>query len=233
MSAKALFRKLFDWLPGPPSSVYVYRKLEPNLWDLTPPNPVVYDIGGGDAKARYSYGPPPSGARVVSVDVEAEPGVDIVADAQDMSVIPDGSADCVTSVGMLIHCERPEKAVAEMIRILKPGGIFYLSVPFIYTACLPHVDYVHWTSPGVRTLCGDLEEIDCGHDRGPGSTMAQLAREFGATVFSFNTSAGYVAGSYVFGWLTFWLKYLDIVIGGWRHSQTFYTATYFLGRKRA
>lgn len=48
-----------------------------------------------------------------------------VADAQELP-FEDGSFDCVTSMGVLHHVPDTEKAVSEILRVLKPGGRFII-----------------------------------------------------------------------------------------------------------
>lgn len=52
----------------------------------------------------------------------------IPLERQDMEALsyPDNSFDIVHCVNALDHCERPDKAIREMLRICKPGGWVYL-----------------------------------------------------------------------------------------------------------
>jgi SAM-dependent methyltransferase len=54
---------------------------------------------------------------------------DIVADAEDLGVIPDGSMDFVIASHILEHVPNPIKAIKEFYRVLKAGGILYVAVP--------------------------------------------------------------------------------------------------------
>lgn len=53
----------------------------------------------------------------------------IIADATDLSTIPDGSYDFVLSSNNLEHIANPMKAVKEFYRILRRGGILLVAVP--------------------------------------------------------------------------------------------------------
>jgi 2-polyprenyl-6-hydroxyphenyl methylase/3-demethylubiquinone-9 3-methyltransferase len=46
------------------------------------------------------------------------------ADAYDLP-FPDATFDAVTAMDFLEHVEDPERAIAEMSRVLKPGGLFF------------------------------------------------------------------------------------------------------------
>lgn len=56
-------------------------------------------------------------------------GKQIIADATDMHIIADNTYDFVLSSNNLEHIANPLKAVYEMLRILKRGGLFLLLVP--------------------------------------------------------------------------------------------------------
>src|SRR5690554_4019058 len=96
-------KRLYRRLPTPPSTNYVYREIRPNPYHLLPPNPTVFDIGSKDAGARYSFGNPPAGAKVVCVDIEAGENVDLVADAHDLHMDESNSVDCVIAISALEH----------------------------------------------------------------------------------------------------------------------------------
>jgi len=53
------------------------------------------------------------------------------ADAQYLrGIIPDGSIDIVICNQVIEHCESDDKVIAEIFRMLKPGGVCYLSTVF-------------------------------------------------------------------------------------------------------
>jgi hypothetical protein len=92
MGVWRFLRDIYRRLPQPPSTNFVYCALRPLPYEFLPSEPIIYDIGAKDARAGY-FGAPPAGARIICTDIQPGPGVDIVADAQDMPQIPseDGS----------------------------------------------------------------------------------------------------------------------------------------------
>lgn len=54
---------------------------------------------------------------------------DIIASAEDQSPIQSESMDFVIACHVLEHLPNPLKALKEIYRVLKPGGVLYLSVP--------------------------------------------------------------------------------------------------------
>jgi SAM-dependent methyltransferase len=63
--------------------------------------------------------------------------------------------DTVICNAVLEHVANPAEVVKEIFRILKPGGYFYVSVPFMQPEHLDPTDYQRYTSDG---LCKLLRE---------------------------------------------------------------------------
>ncbi len=66
-----------------------------------------------------------------SLDVVQTPIVDIVCNAEEMT-LPDCSFDLVICTQVLEHTQHPQKIIDECHRVLRPGGMFLLSVPSIF-----------------------------------------------------------------------------------------------------
>ena len=73
---------------------------------------------------------------------------DIFCDAAKLP-ISDGSIDTVTILDVLEHIAEPQKALAEMGRVLKPGGRLILTMPFLYPIHDEPHDYQRYTSAGL------------------------------------------------------------------------------------
>lgn len=97
----------------------------------------VLDVGCGDG--TYAIAAARGGARVAAVDRSAEvvgaardaarrAAVELdlgVADARDLP-FPAGSFDLVLAVTVLCFVEEPRRAMAELARVLRPGGVLVL-----------------------------------------------------------------------------------------------------------
>lgn len=225
-------KRLAGWLPAPPSTNYLYRDIRPGFYELLGPGAVIYDIGSKDARGRYAFGSPPDGTKVVCVDIAPGPGVDVVADAQDMRRVADGAADGVLLVSMLQHVPNPHRVAAEVHRILKPGGVLYASAPFIWSYHRDPDDYWRFSRRGLEELFSRFEKVDSGFNRGPASTFCDLLVRFCAILFCCNSHALYSALVYLFKWTFFWIKYLDAVIARYDVAYVLHNAPYFIGRKR-
>ena len=86
------------------------------------PDACVLDIGGR-ARSQLDRSQAFARATVSVLDIHPGENVDIVADAHDMSSIPDQSFDAVYSVSVFEHLMMPWAVVPQINRVLKPGGI--------------------------------------------------------------------------------------------------------------
>lgn len=87
----------------------------------------------------------------VGLDVKAGPDVSIVASAEAMP-IPDHSFDWIFSVSAVEHIPDAQSAMAEMHRVLKPGGVAVIGIPFIWGIHGEPHDYRRWTPHGLKKL---------------------------------------------------------------------------------
>ena len=86
----------------------------------------VLDVGGG----RHNYGDLfPEAVEYYVADVEDGLGVTHVMPGPYTLPWPDGLFDLVVSGQMLEHCANPFRSVAEMVRVLVPGGYVVLIAP--------------------------------------------------------------------------------------------------------
>jgi SAM-dependent methyltransferase len=90
----------------------------------------VLDVGAGSQNARpviRKYA-----GRYIGLDIVDKTGVmDVLNDMQDMKDIDDESIDVVYSSGALGYARKPENAVREIYRVLKPNGYGIVTAPFL------------------------------------------------------------------------------------------------------
>ncbi len=78
--------------------------------------------------------------------------ITLIGDVQNLSMLADASYDSAICLEVLEHLPEPALAVAEMQRILKPGGTLIISVPHLSRLHdLPH-DYYRFTHLGLRHI---------------------------------------------------------------------------------
>ena len=115
----------------------------------------VLDAGAGECRFRPLF----ARARYVSIDHERG---DVSWDYSRLDVIGDLEAlplasrafDGVLNIVVLEHVERPEKALEEMARVLKPGGRLLLVAPLEWELHQVPEDYFRFTAYGLRSLLG-------------------------------------------------------------------------------
>lgn len=122
---------------------------------------VVYDIGGRDRgklnKVRRHVD------QWIFVDIDASHNPDMVADVADLHEIESASADVVSASELFEHVERINEGLSECCRILKPGGTFVLSIPFLYRIHADPYDYQRWTETKwqvvLKSLGFEIQEL--------------------------------------------------------------------------
>jgi SAM-dependent methyltransferase len=116
----------------------------------------VLDAGAGECIYRPLF----EGRRYVAVDRGVgDEGWDYAKlDAlADLERIPFGadSFDFILCTETLEHVARPGSVLAELRRVLKPGGTLALSVPFLHPVHQEPHDYYRYTPYGLRHLLGE------------------------------------------------------------------------------
>jgi len=67
---------------------------------------------------------------LLNFDVRPVEYVNMQMDIQDMSVIEDNRFDCFIALHVLNHVKNDAQAIAEISRVLKPNGMFVVTVPY-------------------------------------------------------------------------------------------------------
>jgi SAM-dependent methyltransferase len=78
--------------------------------------------------------------------------LDYVASLHDMP-IKDNTYDAILCTQVLDHLEWPRESVAEMYRVLEPGGKLFLTVPLAHPEHQVPYDFFRHTSFGLRSIC--------------------------------------------------------------------------------
>jgi len=111
----------------------------------------------------------------VSVDKYDESDfIDHAYDINDLK-FEDNSFDVVVCWSVLEHVPDPHAAIAEMSRVLKPGGEIWVQLPFLFPYHESPQDYWRVTPDGLRLWMSDYEEISCGCDYWSRSKLAAAA----------------------------------------------------------
>jgi SAM-dependent methyltransferase len=98
----------------------------------------------------------------VSVDLyDSSPLIDYHYDIHDLK-FEDESFNFVACLAVLEHVQTPQKAIAELYRVLKPGGEIWVEVPFNQPYHASPQDYWRVSPDGLRIWMSDFDEIAVG-----------------------------------------------------------------------
>jgi SAM-dependent methyltransferase len=145
---------------------------------------------------------------IVNVDFLPYPNVDAVASAEDLPFLDD-SIDGLVSISVLEHLRDPDKALSEMLRVLKPGGILLLFVPFMVGFHASPDDFNRFTSEGLRLKLKGFQ-IESMWSPGPTSALLWIFQEWVAALLSFGSSRVNRLVHIIVMLLTWPIKFLDV-----------------------
>jgi SAM-dependent methyltransferase len=148
------------------------------------PGSRLLDVGAGDGPYRELF----DHLRYESTDWEhsVHPGarqVDYVGPAHDLP-IPDAEYDAVLCTQVLEHVPNPDAVIAELYRVLRPGGRLYLTVPLAWELHEMPFDFYRYTPHGLATILGGagFVKLDIRPRNDCFTTLAQLLQNIGSTM---------------------------------------------------
>jgi SAM-dependent methyltransferase len=223
-----LLRRIYHSLPAPPSTNYNLNQIGLGPYALLAENSIVLDVGSGETGVDKVWHC--KNLQFINLDIEYTSGVTLVGDAHQIP-LKSNSVDCVTCISVLEYVKNPQQVVAELHRVLRPGGLLYLSVPFVFPYHPPPEDLYRFSMHGMRVLTAGFAEIQVGSNRGPASTFCHLLVHFLAILLCFNSKRFYGILLDFFKWTLFWVKYLDMWIGNYSVAKFMYGNAFFFGKK--
>lgn len=109
------------------------------------------DVGCGDMPYRTTL--TPQVKAYDSIDIEQRsPETMYIGDAQHMDMLADETYDSALCLEVLEHLPDPAAALAEIHRILAPGGVLVCSAPHLSRLHEEPHDYYRYTRHGLRYL---------------------------------------------------------------------------------
>ncbi len=217
-------QKIRATIAVPPDPFMVTRRSQERVEGL------VAAAGDGATVLNVGAGYTDLGRNVINIDIFDSGTTDILGSAMALP-LPDECADLVILQGVLEHVEDAAGTIAESIRVLKRGGLFYTEMPFLQPYHESPIDLRRSTKSGLATLSAPLVEIESGIHIGPAATFAWFTREFLARLVSGGRPAIYAKASSLIGWIVFPFRYLDYFFERLPHLHTVASSCYYLGRK--
>ena len=163
-----------------------------------------------------------------NLDIGLGDDVNVVGDAHRLPLVSD-SVDAVVMQAVLEHLASPELAIEEVFRILKPGGVLYIEMPFLQGFHADPHDYQRYTVEGLRQLLSSYDEIASGVSVGPFCSLVWLLRDGLSSCFT--NKWLYALSRFIWGWLFSPLRYLDYLVRGNRAAYRLANEYYYLCRK--
>jgi SAM-dependent methyltransferase/DNA-directed RNA polymerase subunit RPC12/RpoP len=181
--------------------VYGQDIVKPFLATFNIESQLVADIGCGTNEYREP---------VACIDGVGYRNVHVVANLDHLP-FQDESLAGIISVAVLEHAQNPQAQVAEIRRVLKPGGRVLCFIPFIQGFHASPHDYQRYTQNGLRELFGDFEVVNLQVGAGPTSGLLWILQEWLALVLSFGSMRLYRL-LVPCTWVLSPLKYLDLLL---------------------
>lgn len=121
------------------------------------------DVGCGAMPYRTDL--EAAGTSYAALDIEPRAAhLDYQCSVTDMAPVPDAGFDTALCAEVLEHVAEPQRAVAELARILSVGGRLIVTVPFLARLHEEPHDFQRFTEHGLRRLLGeaglDVVEIE-------------------------------------------------------------------------
>jgi SAM-dependent methyltransferase len=179
----------------------------------------VLDAGSG-SYSRYKH--MLSCKSIVRMDLVAGSNVDVVSSVDSMP-FQDNEFDAVLSTQVFEHLEYPEKAAAEICRVLKPGGYVLVTVPQWNELHEEPHDYWRYTRFGIKTLFerNGFSVVDYGQCGGFFSTRAQMTMRYLIDRFQLYRRwwSRFVSPFFnMWGRCAIWLDKLDFGVANRKHA---------------
>jgi SAM-dependent methyltransferase len=169
-------------------------------------------------------------ARTIGLDLEPFERVQVRGSARALP-FADGTFDGVFCQGVLHLVVEPLLVVRELARVVRPGGVIFVTTAFLEGHMEAPTDSVRLTLSALKEMLQDFEEVQAGASRGPSSALAWVVRDY----LTFLLSPGPRWNNAVrlfLNWPLFPIKYLDLVAGRRSQAHRLAAEVFFLGIKR-
>ena len=181
----------------------------------------VLDLGAGAGRLSTN---------IINLDIVETADTDVIGDGHYLP-LQDQVFDVVVNCAVLEHVKEPKSVVAEIERVLKPGGYVCAAVPFLQGFHASPYDYQRYTIAGFDHLFVDFNKIEGDACSGPTTAFHWFFREYVGLILSFGSLTLAKSISLLIGWLTFPVVWLDYLLLLHPHAHILSSAIYFIGQK--
>lgn len=204
-----------------PQKIFRHLEKNPRAASGEPRQWRVLDVGSGPQRWHEAC---------INLDVFPFPEVDVVGNAEALP-FSDNTFDAIVSESLLEHTEHPATVVNEMLRVTKPGGVIYASVPFMTPYHASPRDFTRWTREGLVSLFPGTEEIESGVRSGPWSALLVFLAYWLGLIFTFGSRKAAPFFAFVFMLVLGPLKIFDLILTKLPGADAVSAQVYVLLRK--
>lgn len=166
---------------------------------------------------------------ITYTDVAFAKGVACICDAHDLP-FEDGAFDAVFAEAVLEHVCDPQRVVAEIERVLAPGGFVYAVTPFLQPVHMGAYDFTRFTHLGHRRLFRRFDDLGNGMVGGPCYSAIHLTHNLLLSLSDHGRTRSVLR---LLGLLiTYPMRHLDRLFSRTEGSFNAACACYFFGRRR-
>jgi len=187
------------------------------------PRPRFLIIGGGTKGLGTDIFYDDSDIQVVSFDVYSSPLTHFIADTHQIPIKAD-SIDGVWIQYVLEHVLEPNKAVSEIYRVLRKGGLVCSETPFMQQIHEGSYDFTRFTHSGHRWLFRQFQEISSGVAMGPGCQLLWSIEHLATGLFRSRKMGKFIKLMF------FWTQFIEMLMPeSYRYDNA--SSFFFIGRK--
>jgi len=167
---------------------------------------------------------------LIRIGIPHEGNVDAFGDAMQLP-LRSNSVDLFFSSSVIEHLPDPERAVSELFRTIKPGGLIYAEIPFIGAYHMAPNDYQRYTISGIESLFNrhGFEMNEKGICSGPINALLLLVQHAIVEATPFGPIQ-YIL-RLILTWVFHPFKYLDYIFNRFKWGEFLACNFFYLGRK--
>ena len=232
---KTLKDKIKNNIPIPDERVWspkAKKLIKRILIEKNPDTPNTYVVNMGSGVESFYKKIFSSFKSLIRIGIPHSGYVNAYGDAMALPLKSD-SVDLFISSSVIEHLSNPEKAVSELFRTVKPGGLVYAEIPFIGAYHMAPNDYQRYTISGIEALFSRhgffLENK--GICSGPVTALVLLIQH--AIVEAMPIGSIQFLLRVILTWVFHPLKYLDYFFSRLKWGEYLACNFFYLGRKPA